>query len=87
LKKDAKIFLAIHFGGEIRFSNLLKWKNFKLWCATTQACKHIGESKYVIQMTHHVFKMALKCQKNSEKVTKNTFKAQPPSTKMLLSHS
>jgi len=41
----------------------------------------------IIQSTHGVWKMALKCQKLVRKVAKNTSKAKPPSTNMLLSHS
>ncbi len=43
--------------------------------------------KNIVQLTHCVYKMALKCQKIARKVAKNTSKIEPPSTKMPLSHS
>jgi len=41
----------------------------------------------IVQLTHCVCKMALKCQKIAKKVAKNTSMAEPPSTKMILYHS
>jgi len=41
----------------------------------------------IIQLTHCIYKMALKCQKIVKEVAKNTSMVEPPSTRMLLSHS
>jgi len=41
----------------------------------------------IIQMTHCVCKMALKCQKIARKVTRNTIVAEPPTRMMHISHS
>jgi len=48
--------------------------------------KHIVE-KNVIQLTHCICKIVLKCQKTTKKVAKKPSMVEPPSTKMLLSHS
>jgi len=37
----------------------------------------------IIQLTHCVCKMALKCQQIAKKVAKNSSNVEPPSTKML----
>jgi hypothetical protein len=40
-----------------------------------------------IQLTHWCLQNCFEMSKNSEKDAKNTFVVEPPSTKMLLSHS
>jgi len=41
----------------------------------------------IVELTHCVYKITLKCQKIARKVAKNTSKAEPPSSKMLFGHS
>jgi len=69
LKKDAEIFLATHLEVNFDFQNYSNEKKFNYKEIQTQHTKII-EKENIIQLTHYVYIMALKCQKIARKVAK-----------------
>jgi len=83
LKNDAEISMETHLEANFDFQTYSNEKTSKNKVLQNQYTNTFVKEN-IIQLPHSIFKMDLKCQKI---VAKNLSLVEPPSTKMLLSHS